>query len=222
MSSRTGRSSANRLVTCLEASEMGYDFVKTCGRCDYYLQNRSLNNKSLTLPRSQLSKLWQCTSYHKVGDLFYSQCSQTPYQPIKPTKMNSFICSDHSSQSRSATKRVRLFEPSTPYMNVENETPLSVQSLQVPNKEQHHDSLKIDLAIAERNRAFAERDKAAAERDFAFVERDKAYSKSDAAKAECYRAIVQRDQALDDLDLVVQESKLMQEKLLHWKKRLKR
>jgi hypothetical protein len=82
MSSRTGQSPCNRLVTCIEANEMGYCVVNTCSRCNYYLQNRNLNNKALILPRSQLSKLWQCTSLHKVGDLYHSQCTQMPYQPI--------------------------------------------------------------------------------------------------------------------------------------------
>jgi hypothetical protein len=44
---RALRSGANRVVTCLEAQDMGFEFVKTCSRCDYYVQNRLLNAKAL-------------------------------------------------------------------------------------------------------------------------------------------------------------------------------
>jgi hypothetical protein len=209
------------MVSCLEASEMGYDFVKICSRCDYYLQNRSLNNKALTLPQSQLSKLWQCTSLHKVGDLFHSQYHMTPYQPVIAKKSNAFICSDRASRSSSASKRVRLFESSTPKGNEDNEIPcFSEKSLEKKKQQQQHDSMAITMAIAERNMAFSDRDKAVAEkdkavseRDFAFLERDKAYSKADAVKVECYKAIVDRDHALNNLSSLVQESKFQAERI---------
>jgi len=37
MALRGGRTSSNKVVTCLEAQDMGYDFVTRCSRCDYYL-----------------------------------------------------------------------------------------------------------------------------------------------------------------------------------------
>jgi hypothetical protein len=191
---------------------MGYCFVNTCSRCDYYLQNRNLNNKALTLPWLQLSKLWQCTSLHKVGDLYHSQCTQTPYQPILPKKSNSFICSDRSSSSGS--KRVRLFEAATPNANAENKSPLpSAQSLNLRNKQVQQDSVAVTVAKSERDMALAERDTAFAERDAAFVERDIAYSKADSAKVECYKAMVERDHALNDRDVAMQQSKSQAEKI---------
>jgi hypothetical protein len=102
-------------------------------------------------------------------------------------------------------KRVRLFEAATPNSNAENESPLlSVQSLTLPNKQVQQDSVAVTVAKFERDMALAERDKAFAERDAAFVERDMAYSKADSAKVECYKAIVERDHALNDHDVVEQ------------------
>jgi hypothetical protein len=106
------RSGDNRTVTCLEAAELGFAFVKTCSKCDYYLQNRALNMKALSMPRSELSKMWQCTSLHRVGDLNSSEAFKTPYQEVPITSYNSYIVKDHSSGSSS--KRVQLFESVTP------------------------------------------------------------------------------------------------------------
>jgi len=86
-------SEVNRMVTCLEATEMGYSFIQTCSKCDYYLQNRALNAKALKLPRSELSAMWQCTAKHKVGDLNCHDGNNTPYQPAPVMKYNSFLCS---------------------------------------------------------------------------------------------------------------------------------
>lgn len=84
---RTGRSGDNRLLTCLEAQEAGYSFVRNCSKCDYYLQNKALNMKAQTLPRSQLSKMWQCTDVHKFSNLYHSHCTNTPYKAISPKKV---------------------------------------------------------------------------------------------------------------------------------------
>jgi hypothetical protein len=40
---RIGRSGDSRLVTYLEAVEMGFAFVTTWSKCDYYLQNWAIN-----------------------------------------------------------------------------------------------------------------------------------------------------------------------------------
>jgi len=46
------------MVTCLEATELGFLFVSTCSTCDNYLENWALNMKAQTCPRSELSKMW--------------------------------------------------------------------------------------------------------------------------------------------------------------------
>jgi hypothetical protein len=91
---------------------MGYTFIKTCSKCDYYNQNRALNMKALTLPRSELSLMWQCTDSHKIGDLYHHNTLSTPYKPITTNKYNSYVTSRHgvSTGNHSSGKRVRLFE----------------------------------------------------------------------------------------------------------------
>jgi hypothetical protein len=91
MSTRTNQSVSNAVVSCLEALEMGYDFVKTCSRCDYYAQNKALNMKALTLPWKELSKLWQCTSKHNVGELFHAKCGGTPHQAAISSSSTNYI-----------------------------------------------------------------------------------------------------------------------------------
>ena len=86
---RVGRSGDNRMFTCIEASKLGFAFIDRCSKCDYYLQNHALNMKALSLPRSQLSKMWQCTSLHRVGDLNSSVAFNTPYQEVPVTSYNS-------------------------------------------------------------------------------------------------------------------------------------
>ncbi len=102
---RIGRSGDSRLVTCLEATEMGFAFVTTCSKCDYYLQNRALNLKAQKCQRSELSKMWQCTAVHKVGDLFSSQSQETPYRPTNISKLNSFICTNRSLSRSTSTMK---------------------------------------------------------------------------------------------------------------------
>jgi len=216
---RTGRSGDNRLLTCLEAQEAGYSFVRNCSKCDYYLQNKALNMKAQTLPRSQLSKMWQCTDVHKFSNLYHSHCTNTPYKAVSPKKSNSYICSTRSSILSPARKRTRLFDttPST----VENNPSASI----TPANEPYHCNVSSllrdlknaecqrDLAMNDRDVAFLERDRAFMERDelralnASYIElRDAAYSKSDSVKAECYRLIMQRDQAMEENDLLIAEN----------------
>jgi hypothetical protein len=75
---RIGRGGDSRMFTCLKATELVFCFVSTCSKCDYYLQNQAWNMKAQTRPRSELSKMWQCTVLHKVGDLYSSQSANTP------------------------------------------------------------------------------------------------------------------------------------------------
>jgi hypothetical protein len=108
-------SEVNRMVTCLEATEMGYSFIQTYSKCDYYLQNRALSAKALKLPRSELSAMWQCTAKHKVGDLNCHAGNNTPYRPALVMKYNSFLCSNNdgrriNSNEVSGGKQVQLFE----------------------------------------------------------------------------------------------------------------
>jgi len=70
-----------------------------------------------------------------------------------------------------------------------------------------------DLAMNDRDVAFLERDRAFMERDelralnASYIElRDAAYSKSDSVKAECYRLIMQHDQAMEESDLLIAEN----------------
>jgi hypothetical protein len=67
--SRVGRSIDSILVTHLEAAELSIMPLKKCNKYNYYLQNKALNAKAFNLPRSQLSKFWQCTTPHKVASI---------------------------------------------------------------------------------------------------------------------------------------------------------
>jgi hypothetical protein len=74
---------------------------------------------------------------------------------------------------------------------------------------------QCDLAMNARNVAFLERDRSFKERDelrvlnASYIElRDVASSKSDSVKAECYRLIMQRDQAMEERDLLIAENNI--------------
>jgi hypothetical protein len=116
------RSDDNRIVTCIEALEMGYTFIKTCSKCDFYNQNRALNMKALTRPHSELSLMWQCTDSHRLGDLYHHDSLKTPYRPAIVSKYNSYISCSHASNgstSISSAKHVRLFQsPSKEYASL--------------------------------------------------------------------------------------------------------
>ena len=217
MALRGCRSSANQMVTCLEARDSGYDFVTTCSRCDYYLQNKALNQKALHLPRSQLSKMWQCTSLHRLGDLYHSSCMGTDYRPTMPNKSNSFICLDRSSASKPGPKRVRLFSPEPgegpsrgDVAEVEQSPPdsgtladLSI-ALECQTLKERNAILvqERDRALGERDEANRNRAEAVKERDAAIKQRDKAVIERDAANAGRYRATMDRDSALSNADKV--------------------
>jgi hypothetical protein len=79
------RRSNDRVGTNLEALDMGYSYIKSCSKCDYYMQNKALHMKARILPRSHLSQMWQCTSDHKLGDVYHHGSLQTPYRPVKTT-----------------------------------------------------------------------------------------------------------------------------------------
>jgi hypothetical protein len=72
---------------------MGYSFISTCSKCNFYMQNKALNMKARVLPCLQLSQMWKCTADHKLGDVYHHDSRQTPYRPVKPTKLNSYVCS---------------------------------------------------------------------------------------------------------------------------------
>jgi hypothetical protein len=108
---RVTRLGAIGTLTCLEAVEEGYSFVKRCSGCDYYMQNYQLNAIAMKKHHSDLPKYWQCTTLHTYGQLTSSDMNMT-YQPIKPTKYNSYLVSDWGiNKDKSTTKRVQLFSP---------------------------------------------------------------------------------------------------------------
>ncbi len=75
--------------------------------------------KSVKLPRSELSALWQYTAKHKLGDLSCHDGTNTPYRPAPVTKYDSFLCSNNPRRIDSnevSGKRVWLFEE-TPLVN---------------------------------------------------------------------------------------------------------
>ncbi len=183
---------------------MGFTFISTCSKCDYYLQNKALNAKAMTLPRRELSKLWQCSSNHTVGDLNSRQFMNTPFQRENLNKYNSYICSDRS--SRSIVKRVRLFEstPSTANNNIENirsNNNNDKQSIEQPRTLSHH----VELALIERDTARQERESAIGDRDAAIKERDAALAAKDAAQRETDAALADRDKAQREWDAAYAE-----------------
>ena len=91
-------------MTCLEAGEEGFSFVKLCSGCDYYLQNRPLNAIAMKKCRSSLSKYWQCTTPHSFGQL----TSSDPYPAVKRNKYNSYLLIDRGSNNggQSSSKKV--------------------------------------------------------------------------------------------------------------------
>jgi hypothetical protein len=130
---RALRSGASRVVTCIEANEMGFDFVNTCSRCDYYMQNRAFNAKALKLPRLELSSMGQCTGNHILGDLCHHQSQKTPYRATKINSYNSYITSKSSvrasNNNSGSGKRLRVvFDHNTPQLAEQN-TPSSAPSL---------------------------------------------------------------------------------------------
>jgi hypothetical protein len=199
------RSGDNRTVTCLEAAELGFAFVKTCSKCDYYLQNRALNMKALSMPRSELSKMWQCTSLHRVGDLNSSEAFKTPYQEVRITSYNSYIVRDRSSGS--SPKRVRLFESVTQSAitnssDVQENNNNSILGNGIGQTGAfgpvQRALIERDEAHRERNEAHHERDEARRARDEAFRERDLAYHEKREMRRQRDIVILERDAAVID------------------------
>jgi hypothetical protein len=138
---------------------MGFDFVKTCSRCDYYLQNRALNMKALKLPRSELSSMWQCTGRHQLSELITHSGQKTPYRPAPITKQNSYICSSHETNNSASGKRVRLFAD-TPQS--EQQRTAHAPSL-VPSPAPSPVPMLLQSVLYELNKCQQERDEARAE-----------------------------------------------------------
>jgi hypothetical protein len=187
---RVTRLGAIRTLTCLEAVEEGYSFVKRCSGCDYYHQNHQTNAIALKKPRSELSKYWRCTTPHTYGELASSDLN-TPYQPIKPTKYNSYLVSNRRlSNDHSSTKRVRLFSP--PYSNND--------ASQAPDPQ---------ISFADYSKCLAERDIAFAERDSAITRMDEISAESarecEAARKEVVSAKAKRHEVTIERDLAAQE-----------------
>ncbi len=86
------RSSSKKILTCLEALDAGYSFINTCSGCDYYKVNRALNLKAMSSSRVELSKMWQCTMPHTLGNLYHCQEHNNPYRETPISKHNSYIC----------------------------------------------------------------------------------------------------------------------------------
>lgn len=182
---------ANKTLTCLEALEQGFSFVKTCSGCDYYSMNHKINLIAMKKPRSELSRYWQCCAPHKYGELTSSYAMKTPYRPPNDSKYNVLVASDRG-VNPSSTKRVRLFTPSSSG-NDRDEI--------MPNR-----ALESYLLGAEKERAVAECAVAKAERDKAVVERDSAIEARDAAKAERDMAIREMHEAIAARDRAFTES----------------
>jgi hypothetical protein len=122
------------------------------------LQNKALNAKASSLPRAALSKFWQCTSLHKVSNLWSYQYTETPYQPQPITKHNNYICLDCSSGG-SRVKRVHLFASGgTPNENNNPTCRSPDQSVRINT---------VESLLMERNEARRDRDLAISDRDAA-------------------------------------------------------
>jgi hypothetical protein len=148
--------------------------------------------KALTLPRDQLSKLWQCSTPHNNGDLFHSQCRGTPYQPILPKKSTNYICSDRASTS----KRFRsLRSPPTeiPHCPI----------LETPSIVQVANSVVTPLLPMQLTALESQRDLARVERDLSRRERDRLLNQQLAVIQEKDRAILERNQAIIERDLAI-------------------
>jgi hypothetical protein len=133
--------------------------------CDYYMQNRQLNAIAMKKHRLDLSKYWQCTPPHTYDQLASSYMN-TPYQPIKPTKYNSYLVSDQGiSNYNSTTKRVQLFSPPSS----EN----SVSKAPNPSILDHHFiHITMEISFADYSNCLVERDSVCAEQDSAFAKMD--------------------------------------------------
>jgi FtsZ-binding cell division protein ZapB len=195
--SRRNRSDANRTVTCLEALELGYDFVKTCARCDFYTQNKALNGKALTLPRNQLSKAWQCSAVHNVGELFHSQCQGLPYRAATISKSSHFICSDRQ-VSNNKRPRCGRSPPQEVNPRPEFDTPITAAATSIvpglPIATPTSDSNRINgISLASLELLREECARLRSELNDAMRERDVMLEENRQLEAKCNQAVLDRD-----------------------------
>jgi hypothetical protein len=197
---RVTRLGAVRTLTCLEAGEEGFSFVKLCSGCDYYLQNRPLNAIAMKKCRSSLSKYWQCTTPHSFGQL----TSSDPYPAVKRNKYNSYLLIDRGSNNggQSSSKKVRIDSA----CQQPNQCVLDQLPIQRPRV----------ITFKEYSKALSEKDSALAERDHIVAKmtdisaesaRQHEQAQKEASLAEEYIAtlIIERDVALQERDLTVAE-----------------
>ena len=187
-SNRPTRSALSRALTCIEARDEGYSFVNTCSHCDYYSANRCLNNKAMSRPRSELSKMWQCTMPHKLGDLYHSATHNTPYDETPINYRNSFLISSSyaSAKSSGITSTAQSSE--------------SITRSQGSSKRPRTDVEKdLEHAVNDCNQLRQERDEAVNDCNRLWQERD------EALKA-CNQLRQERDEAVDNCDILRQEN----------------
>jgi len=197
---RVTRLGAVRTLTCLEAGEEGFSFVKLCSGCDYYLQNRPLNAIAMKKCRSSLSKYWQCTTPHSFGQL----TSSDPYPAVKRNKYNSYLVIDRGSNNggQSSSKKVRIDSAcQQPNQCVLDQLP--IQRPRVITFEEY------SKALSEKDSALAERDHIAAKVTDISAEsarqHEQAQKEASLAKEYIATLIIERDVALQERDLTVAE-----------------
>jgi hypothetical protein len=139
--------------------------------------------KSVKLPRSELSALWQYTAKHKLGDLSCHDGTNTPYRPAPVTKYNSFICSNNPRRIDSnevSGKRMRLFEE-TPSSEC-NET-IAFPSASV--------LVSMESLVLQRSRFMKERDDAIAEQSHRRQRLEAVEQERDQARLEVEKAVLE-------------------------------
>ncbi len=197
---RVTRLGAVRTLTCLEAGEEGFSFVKLCSGCDYYLQNRPLNAIAMKKCRSSLSKYWQCTTPHSFGQL----TSSDPYPAVKRNKYNSYLLIDRGSNNggQSSSKKVRIDSA----CQQPNPCVLDQLPIQRPRVITFKEYSK---ALSEKDSALAERDHIAAKVTDISAEsarqHEQAQKEASLAKEYIATLIIERDVALQERDLTVAE-----------------
>lgn len=217
---------------------MGYDFVNTCSRCDYYVQNRALSPKALTVPRSELSKLWQCTTLHNSGELYHVRCRGSSYRTEKRTSRNSFITNARSGDGGpvSGPKRVRLFSPTPTSASLTTGEAAEVE--QSPEEEEGNNTRYIctecaalratnSLLLDERDRVVYEKMEALKDRDVTIEGRNQAITDMNVAVMERSQAIMDRDASLtryeelkENYDIEVNRREALQRRVVDLEKRL--
>jgi hypothetical protein len=198
---RPTRSALSRSVTCIEAQEEGYSFVNTCSKCDYYLSNRFLNNKAMSRPCSELSKMWQCTRPHKLGDLYLSAMHNTPYDETPINKNNSFLVSSFyaSTQSSGISSSEQVSESVTRSQGSSKRARVDVEK-DLERAVRDCDKLRqeFDEALSDCNRLRNERDEALKDCNKLRLERDEAIKK-------CNMEMQEHDDTLNECNMLRHE-----------------